>query len=385
MNQNQKPQRSLSRLAAIAGAAVAAAAGSAALGLPAANAATTALPVSLAASSDGASASYNSHGAIILTPGTTTSTTYAEVSVNLNSLGNSLAPTDPPSFTTDNYSAGSPRWVIELANGNWIDGYPSQLGGGAADDFTGTQWQANGTGVTNSHGAYEKYQEALSDAHDTLGNVQVTSAFIVADGDQSAGTTDTLTNVQYDGETAAPGPVCSPATGCSWERLKNPSAMVMDVKGQTPALNAPVIAYGAKAGDPAADFTLTASGTGASKQIAYTPYGTYAAAKQADATLAGKAYNSSTGAPLFCVSSIADKSGQPAELRSCATTANAWQDFLSVGSGSYRELEPTYGQAGVSAGSKPMALNDKGYGGNGTPLVNYAAIASGNEEFTPGT
>ncbi|MCL2581561.1 MAG: hypothetical protein FWE35_03805 [Streptosporangiales bacterium] len=382
MNRKHKPQRSVPRIAAIAGAAVVAAAGSAALGLPAANAATstTPLPVSFSASSDGASASYNASGDIILTPGTTNSSTFAQVSVNLKSLGDDMAPTTPPSFTTDNYSAGSPRWVIELANGNWIDGYPTQLNNGSANDaFTGNQWA-----VGNS-GTYESYQAALTGANDALGNVQVTDAYIVADGDQIAGTTDTLTNVQYNGDTAAPGPVCSAAaTGCSWERLKDPSAMVMDVKGQTPTANTPVIAYGAKAGDPAADFTLTASGTGSSKQIAYTPYGTYAAAKQTDATLAAAAYSSS-GAPLYCVSSIADKSGQPAELRSCATSANEWQDFLSVGSGSYRMLEPTYGKAGVSAGSPPMALNDKGFGGNGSPLVNYAAGGSGNEEFTPGT
>jgi hypothetical protein len=350
LNRKHKPQRSVPRIAAIAGAAVVAAAGSAALGLPAANAATstTPLPVSFSASSDGASASYNASGDIILTPGTTNSSTFAQVSVNLKSLGDDMAPTTPPSFTTDNYGAGSPRWVIELANGNWIDGYPTQLNNGSANDtFTGSQWA-----VGNS-GTYESYQAALTGANDALGNVQVTDAYIVADGDQIAGTTDTLTNVQYNGDTAAPGPVCSAAaTGCSWERLKDPSAMVMDVKGQTPTANTPVIAYGAKQADPA---------------------------------LATAAYSSSSGAPLYCVSSIADKSGQPAELRSCATSANEWQDFLSVGSGSYRMLEPTYGKAGVSAGSPAMALNDKGFGGNGSPLVNYAAGGSGNEEFTPGT
>lgn len=377
MNRKYKPRHFTPRLAAIAGAAVMATAGAGALGVPAAGAA-TALPVSLSASSDGASASYNQAGNIILTAGSDSSTTYAEVNVNLKSLGHDLAPANPPSFSTDNYNAGSPRWVIELANGNFIDGYPSQLGGTANDTFTGNQWA-----VGNS-GTYESYQAALAGANDPLGNVQVTNAYIVEDGDQAPGTTDTLTSVQYDDETAAPGPVCSASTGCSWERLKDPSAMVMDVKGQTPSLNTPVIAYGAKAGDPAADFTLKASGTGTSKQIAYTPYGTRPAAEQADPALAAAAY-SSDGTPLYCVSSIADKSGQPAELRTCATAANQWQDFLSAGSGSYRQLEPTYGKAGVSAGTMPMALNDKGYGGNGTPLVNYAAIASGNEEFTPGT
>lgn len=160
--------------------------------------------------------------------------------------------------------------------------------------------------------------------------------------------------------------------------------MVMYVQGQTPNVNTPIVAYGAAAGDPAADFTLKASGTGSSKLITYTPYGTLAGAERANPSLATAAYNSD-GSAKYCVSAIADTSGQPAELRVCATTANEWQDYLSIGTGSYRQLEPTYGTAGTNAGSSPMALNDKGNGGNNTPLINYAATGSTNEEFTPGT
>jgi hypothetical protein len=30
-----------------------------------------------------------------------------------------------------------------------------------------------------------------------------------------------------------------------------------------------------------------------------------------------------------------------------------------------------------------MALNDKGYGGDGSPIINWPADGGGNERFTP--
>jgi hypothetical protein len=143
-----------------------------------ASAATTPLSVTLSASSDGASATWNAEGNPVLTLGADSSSTYAQVAVNLNASTGDTAPSTPPSFSTDNYSAGSPRWVIELANGNWITGYPEQLGAGATADFTGNNWAAE------NQGTYTTYQKALAAANDALGNVEVTSAYIVADGDQ---------------------------------------------------------------------------------------------------------------------------------------------------------------------------------------------------------
>ena len=164
----------------------------------AAPAAPTPLQVTLSASGGG-SAVFDAHGNPVLTPGSA-SGTYGRLAVNLRSVGY-LAPKIPPSFTTDNYAAGSPRWVIELANGNFIDGYPAQLGSAAKADFTGDQWA-----VGNS-GSYGTYQAALNGANDPLGNVRVTDAFIVADADQAAGTHDTLTAVQYGGLTVGGGTV----------------------------------------------------------------------------------------------------------------------------------------------------------------------------------
>jgi len=149
--------------------------------------------------SGGGTAVFDAHGNPVLTPGSASGTS-AQLAVNFRAVGH-LAPKAPPSFTADNYAAGSPRWVIELANGSFIDGYPLQLGSAAKADFTGAQWE-----VGNS-GTYVTYQQALTGANDPLGNVRVTDAFIVADADQAAGTHDTLTAVQYGGLTVGGGTV----------------------------------------------------------------------------------------------------------------------------------------------------------------------------------
>lgn len=171
-----------------------------------ANAATTAsvssgvpLGVTLSASGDGASATWNAAGDPVLTPGTETSTTYAQVKLNL-APGPDDEPTTPPSFTTDNYTAGSPRWYIQFSDGFYLFGYPAQLGGTANQSFTGDQWSAQGPGGQSTGGGYVTYQNALAFA-DPSGSAYVTAAYIVADGDQPAGTHDTLTNVQYGGST----------------------------------------------------------------------------------------------------------------------------------------------------------------------------------------
>lgn len=434
-----------------------------------ANAASTALPVGLVGI-NGASAHYNPDGSIALS----TNTGYAadaHLWVDLASLGDTSLPQTPPSFTVDNYSDGNPRWIIELSSGPTIYGYPAQIGGTANDSFTGAQWTV-GTGTT-----YMTFQQAVAQA-DPSGTARVTGVML-DDAGKGQATSETLTNVQYDGETPAPGTVSvspvaaqtlgagaaapsvqvhasttilpanlgysdngtlpagltiDPSTGvisgaptstgtstatitvsnavgetattqisytvnptaawacqgntgntaCSWQQLDNPGWIAMDVKGQIPSTGTPIIAYSPKADDPAADFTVVPSGFGSSKQLKYTPDGTQKIAEYLNPTLAADAYNAN-GSPKYCVSSVADISGQGYQLRPCATTANRWQDFV-VGSAPAggTMIEPTYGTPGVSAGSKPMAVNDKGYGGNGTPFINYTATGSGNELFKPG-
>lgn len=453
---------------AVGGAMMIAVSAAGALGAVAApaNAASTALPVGLVGI-NGASAHYNPDGSIALS----TNTGYAadaHLWVDLASLGDTSLPQTPPSFTVDNYSDGNPRWIIELSSGPTIYGYPAQIGGTANDSFTGAQWTV-GTGTT-----YMTFQQAVAQA-DPSGTARVTGVML-DDAGKGQATSETLTNVQYDGETPAPGTVsvspvaaqtlgagvaapsvqvhasttilpanlgysdngtlpagltidpstgvisgtpdatgtstatitvgnavgetattqisytihptaawsCPGSTSCSWQGLDAPGGMQMDVKGQVPSTGTPIIAYEPQPSDPAADFTSKPSGFGSSKQLTYTPYGTLQNAEYLNPTLAADSYNAN-GTAKYCVSSVADVSGQALQLRPCATTANRWQDFVSgpaqVGG---LMIEPTYGAPGVSAGSKPMAINDKGYGGDGTPLINYAATGSANELFKPG-
>lgn len=462
--------RIASRGGVLASAAVIAAAGTGTLAAVPASAA-SALPVVFGALR-GASAHYDANGDIVLTtPANGNAQTAANVEVNAGALGNASVPQTPPSFTVDNYSNGYPRWVITVG-GQSIYGYPAQIGGSANDSFTGAQWTV-GTSTT-----YETYQQARAQVCPSSGTCDA-SAGIWDDGGQAA-TSDTLTNIQYDGETAAPGTnltvapmaaraltvgvpapdvqvpatevavpgaltyslsgtlpagmtldsstgvisgtptalgtstatitvtddfgdtgtaqvsytvrqvskpsgtICSTTTGCSWERLQDPSAMVMDVDGRYPSSGTVLIAYGAQAGDPAADFTKTASGFGSSYQLTYTPYGTEATASAADPTLAADAYNAD-GSAKYCVSAMAEQQGQTFQLEPCTTTANALEDLVAAGTkGSYSMMEPTFGTPGVTAGSSPMAINDYQYGGDGSPLINYAATGTGNELFTPG-
>lgn len=153
-------------------------------GVGAANAATPPLSVTLSADGNG-TAVFNASGDPVLTVGSTG--TYAQMAVNLSA--GSVAPTTTPTFDTNNYAEGSPRWVIELANGNFVDCYGNEVIGGT------------GPCAVGNSGTYEPYATALSGAGDPLGNVQVTNAYIVEDTGQVVGTSDTLTNVQYNGQT----------------------------------------------------------------------------------------------------------------------------------------------------------------------------------------
>ena len=153
-------------------------------GVGAANAATPPLTVTLSADGNG-TAVFDASGNPVLTVGSTG--TYAQMAVNLSA--GSVAPTTTPTFDTDHNAEGSPRWVIELANGNFVDCYGNEVIGGT------------GPCAVGNSGTYEPYATALSGAGDPLGNVQVTNAYIVEDTGQVVGTSDTLTNVQYNGQT----------------------------------------------------------------------------------------------------------------------------------------------------------------------------------------
>lgn len=102
-------------------------------------------------------------------------------------------PSIEPWFSTDNYNAGSPRWYIALSNGVYLFGYPPNAGLNGPD----FGWSVNACGSVNPN-IYIGWATALSDAS-TCGSTTITHVQIIADGDQSAGTTDDLRSVQFDG------------------------------------------------------------------------------------------------------------------------------------------------------------------------------------------
>lgn len=86
-----------------------------------------------------------------------------------------------PSFTTTDYNAGSPRYYITLSDGNSLWGYPPNTQLNNAD----MAWAINNG---NTYMPWTTVQ--------TLeGNAMVTGAYVIADGDQAAGTTDQINNL----------------------------------------------------------------------------------------------------------------------------------------------------------------------------------------------
>lgn len=141
------------------------------------------IPFTTLAKGTGASAVVNAGDTFSLTVGAPTATTYAQAELALPT--NSALSTVAPTLATDNYAAGSPRWVLQLGNGKTLFGYPAQFGS------TTDNWEVNGVS------GYFTYDQAVQKAGG-YGQV-VANAFIVADGDQAAGTTDVVSHVSYGG------------------------------------------------------------------------------------------------------------------------------------------------------------------------------------------
>jgi hypothetical protein len=163
--------------------------------------ATTYLSVTLSASGSGASAVWNSAGNPVLTVGTPSSTTYAQIQIDSPPTA---APSSAPTFSTSNYGGGSPRWEIQFADGDSLFGYPAQ------SDLGSSNWQVVPASAGSCHGVihtptYDTYTNALNFIQGAGCGGNVTAVYLIADGNQAAGTADTITNVNYDGETLAPG------------------------------------------------------------------------------------------------------------------------------------------------------------------------------------
>jgi hypothetical protein len=151
----------------------------------------TILPLSVdALGTDGSAAGWacGAGGPIGLTLGTDTSNTFAEIDL-IDAGGTAISDLTGtgPTFTTNNYAAGSPRYYITLDNGDSLWGYPanSELNG---TDFA---WAIN-NGTT-----YQPWADVRSAESGTT----VTGASVIADGDQDAGVTDKIGSLQFNGAT----------------------------------------------------------------------------------------------------------------------------------------------------------------------------------------
>jgi hypothetical protein len=139
------------------------------------------------ASSDGASGWSNGAGSPIdLTTGSDVPNTFAQITLH-NFEGVPLSDlVDSPSFTTDNYAAGSPRFVIDLSNGDSLWGYPPNSG------LNGTDF----AWAINNGNSYLPW----SDVQTAEAGTTIEDAVVVADGDQPT-TTDVITGLTFDGYT----------------------------------------------------------------------------------------------------------------------------------------------------------------------------------------
>jgi hypothetical protein len=157
----------------------------AALTLVAAAAAGPAPNLSFGASNDGASAGWSAGkgSAIELALGSSRGS-FAEIT--LHHVGGVVSVLSAPSFSTDNYGAGSPRYFITLSDGHSLWGYPSASGLNG-DDMA---W------AIDNGNTYMSWNQVRTSAE---GDATVTGAYVIADADQAAGTVDEITGLRFGG------------------------------------------------------------------------------------------------------------------------------------------------------------------------------------------
>lgn len=143
--------------------------------------------LSFGSSQDGASAGWSSGkgSAILLTLGSDSASTYAEITLH-HVDGVAVDMLGEPTFTTDSYSAGSPRYYITLSDGKSLWGYPPNSG----LNGSGFAWAIDNG---NSYLSWTDIQQSPE------GSATVTGAYVIADGDQAPGVTDRITELSFDG------------------------------------------------------------------------------------------------------------------------------------------------------------------------------------------
>lgn len=142
-------------------------------------------------------------GPIALTVGTqpydpiTNTGAGAEIDL-LDAPNTPLSTLSEPTFTTDNYGAGTPRYYIVLKNGDSLWGYPPSNGnvfGGP-----GFGW------ATNNGNTYQSW----ADAKAAEGNATVISASVIADASNGYSTTANIWDLQFNGNTYLTGTCPTP-------------------------------------------------------------------------------------------------------------------------------------------------------------------------------
>jgi hypothetical protein len=146
-------------------------------------AASPAPTVAFSSSHDGASAGWTDGkgSPIELTLGSS-SGSFAVIKLN-HAHGDAVSELSEPTFETDNYNAGSPRFYITLSDGNTLWGYPSQSG----VNTSAMAWAINNG---NTYMSWDQVKTAESGA-------TVTGADVIADGDQTGGATDQITGLTF--------------------------------------------------------------------------------------------------------------------------------------------------------------------------------------------
>lgn len=295
----------------------------------------------------GSSAVWNSSGDAVLTSGTAapgscgapTGSTYdpAYAELDVDGATDAPVPATEPSFDTSTYSAGDPRFFIELSNGHSLWGYPPESGLNGTD----MAW------AVDNGNTYTDYATALKNAA-VDPSTRVIVAYVM-DDTTLQGKQVTLTNVQYDGTTLLGSPV---STVSSRGGIKNAySGKCMDVTGGVFASGTLIQQWtcGAKAPDGVA---------GGDQQFQFTTY-TNGSARS------GYLEAISPAGQVFYVTP--NGSGQRLEL----TTAKTSADVMAK-SGPYY----TFPNSGVVA-------DDAGFStSNGGKVIGFAQNDGANQQWS---
>ncbi len=145
-----------------------------------------------AVGTDGSSAGWECKpgGPIALTAGSDPGT-YGAISIT--DAGGAINAIAEPTFAATNYATGTPRYVIDLSDGNTLFGYPpsSGLNGSAM------AWEE----FTTNPGVYVPWGQVVA----VEGTATVEDAYVVADASQPTPYTSEITNLTFNGMNYNPG------------------------------------------------------------------------------------------------------------------------------------------------------------------------------------